>query len=99
MGQAAAAAVIPNLDGAIAERPVNVTAAVVGTQLAGLDGRRLRGDVRRSFDILVELVCEDDDAAAPPLNDVDPLDPRGARTPRRSCTCKLAKQTYTWGTR
>ena len=32
VGQAAAAAVIPNLDGAIAERPVNVTAAVVGNR-------------------------------------------------------------------
>ncbi len=34
VGQAAAAAVIPNLDGAIAERPVNVTAAVVGQPAA-----------------------------------------------------------------
>ncbi|MGH9078965.1 MAG: Lrp/AsnC family transcriptional regulator, partial [Acidimicrobiales bacterium] len=51
-----------------------------------------------SFDILVELVCEDDDAVLDLLNGVIRQIP-GVRDTETFMHLKLAKQTYTWGTR
>jgi Lrp/AsnC family transcriptional regulator for asnA, asnC and gidA len=51
-----------------------------------------------SFDILVELVCEDDDAILELLNGVIRQIP-GVRDTETFMYLKLTKQTYTWGTR
>lgn len=51
-----------------------------------------------SFDILVELVCENDDAVIDLLNGVIRTIP-GVRTTEVFMYLKLTKQTYTWGTR
>jgi Lrp/AsnC family transcriptional regulator for asnA, asnC and gidA len=51
-----------------------------------------------SFDILVELVCEDDDAILELLNTVIRRIP-GVRDTETFMYLKLTKQTYTWGTR
>ena len=51
-----------------------------------------------SFDILVELVCEDEDALLELLNGVIRLIP-GVRDTETFMYLKLTKQTYTWGTR
>jgi Lrp/AsnC family transcriptional regulator for asnA, asnC and gidA len=51
-----------------------------------------------SFDILVELVCEDDDAIVELLNGVIRRIP-GVRGTETFMYLKLTKQTYTWGTR
>jgi Lrp/AsnC family transcriptional regulator for asnA, asnC and gidA len=51
-----------------------------------------------SFDILVELVCEDDDAILDLLNGVIRQIP-GVRDTETFMYLKLTKQTYTWGTR
>ena len=51
-----------------------------------------------SFDILVELVCEDDDALFSLLNDKIRTIP-GVRATETFIYLKLQKQTYTWGTR
>jgi len=51
-----------------------------------------------SFDILVELVCEDEDALLELLNGVIRQVP-GVRDTEVFFYLKLAKQTYTWGTR
>jgi Lrp/AsnC family transcriptional regulator, regulator for asnA, asnC and gidA len=51
-----------------------------------------------SFDILVELVCEDEDALLQLLNGVIRQIP-GVRDTETFMYLKLAKQTYTWGTR
>jgi Lrp/AsnC family transcriptional regulator for asnA, asnC and gidA len=51
-----------------------------------------------SFDILVELVCEDEDALLELLNGVIRLIP-GVRDTESFMYLKLTKQTYTWGTR
>jgi len=51
-----------------------------------------------SFDILVELVCSDDDHLLRVLNDqIRAVD--GVRDTETFVYLKLAKQTYTWGTR
>jgi Lrp/AsnC family transcriptional regulator for asnA, asnC and gidA len=51
-----------------------------------------------SFDILVELVCSDDDHLLRVLNDqIRAID--GVRDTETFVYLKLAKQTYTWGTR
>ena len=51
-----------------------------------------------SFDILVELVCADDDQLLHVLNDqIRAID--GVRETETFVYLKLAKQTYTWGTR
>ena len=51
-----------------------------------------------SFDILVELVCSDDDHLLRVLNDqIRAVD--GVRDTEAFVYLKLAKQTYTWGTR
>jgi Lrp/AsnC family transcriptional regulator, regulator for asnA, asnC and gidA len=51
-----------------------------------------------SFDILVELVCEDDDAIVELLNGVIRRIP-GVRDTETFMYLKLTKQTYAWGTR
>ncbi|HEX3946269.1 MAG TPA: Lrp/AsnC family transcriptional regulator [Acidimicrobiales bacterium] len=51
-----------------------------------------------SFDILVEVVCEDDDGLLHLLNDSIRSIP-GVRSTETFLYLKLAKQTYTWGTR
>jgi Lrp/AsnC family transcriptional regulator for asnA, asnC and gidA len=51
-----------------------------------------------SFDLLVELVCEDDDRLLSLLNDHIRSIP-GVRSTETFVYLKLAKQTYSWGTR
>ena len=51
-----------------------------------------------SFDVLVEVVCEDDDALFHLLNDSIRSIP-GVRGTESFVYLKLAKQTYSWGTR
>jgi Lrp/AsnC family transcriptional regulator for asnA, asnC and gidA len=51
-----------------------------------------------SFDILVEIVCEDDGRLLQVLNDSVRCIP-GVRATETFLYLKLAKQTYTWGTR
>jgi Lrp/AsnC family transcriptional regulator for asnA, asnC and gidA len=51
-----------------------------------------------SFDILVEVVCEDDGRLLEVLNDSIRSIP-GVRSTESFLYLKLAKQTYTWGTR
>ncbi|MGH9028395.1 MAG: Lrp/AsnC family transcriptional regulator [Acidimicrobiales bacterium] len=51
-----------------------------------------------SFDLLVELVCEDDDRLLHVLNDSIRSIP-GVSATETFLYLKLAKQTYTWGTR
>ena len=51
-----------------------------------------------SFDLLVELVCENDDRLLRLLNDSIRSIP-GVRSTETFLYLKLAKQTYTWGTR
>jgi Lrp/AsnC family transcriptional regulator, regulator for asnA, asnC and gidA len=51
-----------------------------------------------SFDILAEIVCEDDEALLHVLNDSVRAIP-GVRATETFLYLKLAKQTYTWGTR
>jgi Lrp/AsnC family transcriptional regulator, regulator for asnA, asnC and gidA len=51
-----------------------------------------------SFDLLCEVVCEDDDALLALVNDkIRPVP--GVRETETFIYMKLAKQTYTWGTR
>jgi Lrp/AsnC family transcriptional regulator for asnA, asnC and gidA len=51
-----------------------------------------------SFDLLVEVVCEDDEGLLRVLNDSVRSIP-GVRSTETFLYLKLAKQTYTWGTR
>jgi Lrp/AsnC family transcriptional regulator, regulator for asnA, asnC and gidA len=51
-----------------------------------------------SFDLLCEVVCEDDDALLALVNDKIRSVP-GVRETETFIYLKLAKQTYTWGTR
>jgi Lrp/AsnC family transcriptional regulator for asnA, asnC and gidA len=51
-----------------------------------------------SFDILVEIVCEDDERLLQVLNDSVRCIP-GVRATETFLYLKLAKHTYTWGTR
>jgi Lrp/AsnC family transcriptional regulator for asnA, asnC and gidA len=51
-----------------------------------------------SFDILVEVVCEDDEHLLSLLNDSIRSVP-GVRNTETFVYLRLAKQTYTWGTR
>jgi Lrp/AsnC family transcriptional regulator for asnA, asnC and gidA len=51
-----------------------------------------------SFDLLVEMVCEDDERLLEVLNDSVRCIP-GVRSTETFLYLKLAKQTYTWGTR
>lgn len=51
-----------------------------------------------SFDLLIEVVCEDDDRLLALLNDHVRTIP-GVRSTETFVYLKLAKQTYAWGTR
>jgi Lrp/AsnC family transcriptional regulator for asnA, asnC and gidA len=51
-----------------------------------------------SFDLLVEVVCEGDERLLHILNDSVRSIP-GVRSTETFMYLKLAKQTYTWGTR
>lgn len=51
-----------------------------------------------SFDILAEVVCEDDDSLLALLNDTIRAIP-GVRSTETFVYLKLAKQTYSWGVR
>ena len=51
-----------------------------------------------TYDILVELVCEDEDQMMELLNGVIRKIP-GVRSTETFMYLKLKKQTYTWGTR
>ena len=51
-----------------------------------------------SFDILIEIVCEDDERLLHVLNDSVRSIP-GVRATETFLDLKLAKQTYSWGTR
>ena len=51
-----------------------------------------------SFDILIEIVCEDDERLLHVLNDSVRCIP-GVRATETFLYLKLAKQTYSWGTR
>ena len=50
------------------------------------------------YDLLAEMVCTDDEHLLKLLNDTDADDSRRAST-ETFVYLKLAKQTYTWGTR
>ena len=54
--------------------------------------------VTGTYDILVELVCEDEDQMMELLNGVIRKIP-GVRSTETFMYLKLKKQTYTWGTR
>ena len=51
-----------------------------------------------SFDILAEVVCEDDEHLLETDQPADPHDP-GVRSTETFVYLELRKQTYTWGTR
>ncbi len=51
-----------------------------------------------SFDLLAEVVCEDDERLLHVLND-SVRSIAGVRSTESFLYLKLAKQTYTWGTR
>ncbi len=70
----------------------------VATQLAAVDNIDYVVMCTGSFDILVELVCEDEDALLDLLNGVVRRIP-GVRETETFMYLKLTKQTYTWGTR
>ena len=59
---------------------------VVAERLAAVDDIDYVVLCTGSFDILVELVCEDEDTHPRAAQRGHPPDPRRARTPRRSCT-------------
>jgi Lrp/AsnC family transcriptional regulator, regulator for asnA, asnC and gidA len=73
-------------------------ARVVADRLAAVDDIDYVVMCAGSFDILVELVCEDDAAVLDLLNGVIRKIP-GVRDTEAFMYLKLAKQTYTWGTR
>jgi Lrp/AsnC family transcriptional regulator for asnA, asnC and gidA len=70
----------------------------VADKLAGLPEVDYVVITAGSFDILVEIVCEDDDHLLAVLNDTIRSVP-GVRDTETFVYLRLAKQTYTWGTR
>jgi Lrp/AsnC family transcriptional regulator for asnA, asnC and gidA len=70
----------------------------VAEQLAAVEDINYVVMCAGSFDILVELVCEDDDTILDRLNGVIRRIP-GVRDTETFMYLKLTKQTYTWGTR
>jgi Lrp/AsnC family transcriptional regulator, regulator for asnA, asnC and gidA len=70
----------------------------VAEQLAQVDDIDYVVMCTGSFDILVELVCEDEQALLDLLNGVVRRIP-GVRDTETFMYLKLTKQTYTWGTR
>ena len=70
----------------------------VADRLAAVDDIDYVVMVTGTFDILVELVCEDEDHMLALLNGVIRQIP-GVRSTEMFMYLKLKKQTYTWGTR
>lgn len=71
---------------------------VIAEQLAAMDEVDYVVTVAGSFDLLIEVVCEDDDHLLSLLNDkVRVL--AGVRTTETFTYLHLSKQTYAWGTR
>jgi Lrp/AsnC family transcriptional regulator for asnA, asnC and gidA len=70
----------------------------VADRLAAVDDIDYVVMVTGTFDILVELVCEDEDHMLDLLNGVIRQIP-GVRSTEMFMYLKLKKQTYTWGTR
>jgi Lrp/AsnC family transcriptional regulator, regulator for asnA, asnC and gidA len=70
----------------VAEKLIEMSEVDYGVMCAG------------SFDILAEIVCEDDEALLHVLNDSVRSIP-GVRSTETFLYLKLSKQTYTWGTR
>ncbi len=70
----------------------------VAAKLADLDDVDYVVICAGSFDLLVEVVCEDDDHLLRLLNDSIRSIP-GVRATESFVYLKLGKQTYTWGTR
>ena len=52
-----------------------------------------------SFDLLVEVVCEDDDHLLESAQQADPRASPASAATETFVYLKLRKQTYTWGTR
>jgi Lrp/AsnC family transcriptional regulator, regulator for asnA, asnC and gidA len=73
-------------------------ARAVAEQLAAVEAIDYVVMCAGSFDILVELVCENDDAILDLLNGVIRQIP-GVRDTETFMHLKLTKQTYAWGTR
>ena len=73
-------------------------ARVVAERLAAVDDIDYVVLCTGSFDILVELVCENEDAILELLNGVIRQIP-GVRDTETFMYLRLTKQTYTWGTR
>jgi Lrp/AsnC family transcriptional regulator for asnA, asnC and gidA len=71
---------------------------LVATKLAALDDVDYVVMCAGTFDLLVEVVCENDDHLLRLLNDSIRSIP-GVRATESFVYLKLAKQTYTWGTR
>ncbi len=71
---------------------------LVASKIAGLDVVDYVVMCAGSFDLLAELVCEDDDELLSILNDSIRSIP-GVRATETFMYLKLEKQTYTWGTR
>ena len=69
----------------------------VADELAGIDEIDYVVITAGSFDILLEVVCEDDDHLLRLLSRLRSL--RGVRDTETFVYLKLAKQTYSWGTR
>ena len=61
-------------------------------------GRLRRRHRRARFDLLVEVVCEDDDHLLDLITHADP-DPARGRSTETFVYLKLRKQLYNWGTR
>ena len=71
---------------------------LVADKLAALDAVDYVVMCAGSFDLLVEVVCEDNDVLVAMLNDSIRSIP-GVRSTESFVYLKLAKQTYSWGTR
>ena len=74
------------------------TSGQVADKLAALDDVDYVVMCAGSFDLLVEVVCENDEHLLRLLNDSIRSIP-GVRATESFVYLKLAKQTYTWGTR
>jgi Lrp/AsnC family transcriptional regulator, regulator for asnA, asnC and gidA len=78
--------------------PVEGDVRGVAEKLSGLDEVDYVVMCAGSFDLLAEIVCEDDERLLQVLNDSVRSIP-GVRSTETFLYLKLAKQTYTWGTR
>ena len=78
--------------------PRSAAPAEVADRLAAVEDIDYLVLVTGTYDILVELVCEDEDQMMELLNGVIRKIP-GVRSTETFMYLKLKKQTYTWGTR